>query len=103
MPAKLPVLVNDVTNTGPSSTSGLLSVNTSMVHVPPHAAGLAIAPDRLVPLSASPLRLAPAIGAFPPALSLMPLSPLPLVVVCVILLLIVPAPLTSTPLTVLLI
>ena len=43
--------------------------------------------------------LAAAIAALPPFDSAMPLSPLLLVVVCVILLSIVPAPFTSTPLT----
>src|SRR5204862_3994055 len=86
IPAKLPALVNEVTKVGPSSTSGLLSVKTSIVQVPPQAPGWAIEPDRILPLSARPLRLAPAIGAFPPASSLIPLSPLLLVVVWLIVL-----------------
>jgi hypothetical protein len=80
---------------GPSLSSGLSSVKISIVQPPAQPLAL---PVSVKPLAGGvTLSVAPRIGALPPVLSLMPLSPLLLVVVWVILLLIVPAPLTYTP------
>ena len=102
---KLPELVNEVTKTGPSLSSGLSSVKTSIVQLAPQLAGLVTVPDRLLPLIVRPL--SPGRSAWsprlPPPISAIPFCPLPLVVVRVIRLPVVPAPLMSTPLPVLLI